>query len=116
MPALFGATALAVDIEVAPHTINLDSQGQWVTIHVDVAYDPDILDDGTLESTVNGEPVDVAWITEDACGDLVVKLGLADVKAVVEPGTAPVTVSGVTSWVESFDGSGTVQVVKNPKR
>ena len=114
--ALFATTADAVGIEVAPHTINLNSKGQWVTIHINVPYDPLYLAEGRLTSTVGGTAIDVAWITEDACGDLVAKLVLADVKEVVEPGTVDVTVSGTTSFGDEFDGSSTVEVVDTPKR
>jgi len=115
--ALFAGTAAGVDIVVAPHTINLASNGQCVTIHIDIPYV--VVDRGSLDATVNGVGVAVASTKADDCGDLVVKLSLAEVKDVLEnvdSGPVPVTVGGVTLDGVSFGGASTVNVVRTPKR
>lgn len=117
--ALPAATAWAADvaIQVAPQAVNLDSKGEWLTIHVDIPYG--LVDLGSLQVTVGGAGVSVAWTKADDCGDLVIKLDLAAVKATlkgVEPGPVTVTVSGATNNGETFGGVSTIRVVKNPKR
>ena len=111
----FATTAHAVDIQVAPQTINLASKGQWLTIHVDIPYR--LVD--TVEVTVNEAPVKVAFTKPDDCDDLVVKVDLADVKKVLEgvdPGPVTVAVDGATKEGGTFSGTSSVEVVKTPKR
>ena len=115
--ALFAGTAAGVDIVVAPHTINLGSNGQCVTIHVDIPYA--VVDRDSLEAAVNGVGVAVASTKPDDCDDLVVKLSLAEVKDAlkdVDPGPVAVTLGGATLDGASFGGESTVNVVRTPKR
>ena len=88
-----------------------------MTIHVDIPYAAVVPE--SVDVTVNGAGVDVASTTADDCGDLVVKLGLADVKAALEgvdSGSVPVTVAGATTTGEAFSGASSVRVVTTPKR
>ena len=88
-----------LDIQVAPHTLNLASNGGSFTIHADVPFESvtDVnLTVGESTLTVNhpgpvvdegAEPTDCYTFADDL-GDLVVKCDLETVKGMVEEGEA----------------------------
>lgn len=96
--------AMAIAIKVSPNTIVLASKGTWVTVHADIAYS--LVDTGTVE--LNGLSPKITFA--DDCGNLVAKFPLADVKGIVEPPTAELTLTGVTKAGVPFAGSDTVAV------
>jgi hypothetical protein len=94
-----------VPIAVAPHVILLGSdQGGWVTVHVELPYG-DVVGE-TVE--LNGIPVDRTFA--DARGEFVGKFSEDDVKAIVSPPEAEMTITGVTVGGDAFSGSCTVRV------
>jgi len=111
VPALLAAPVFCqtavenVTIVASPSTINLDSQGEWVTIHADIAYS---LVAG-ISVTLNGIAVD--FTKADNRGELVAKFAVDGVKDIVEPGTAELTLFGLTKLGTPFTGSDTVRVV-----
>ena len=104
--AVLGAkTALAVDfpitIDIAPKTLNLQNQGEVVTVHTSIAY-------GLVSSAdvwLNGQPI--AWSKADARGYFVAKFDIEAIKGldleVDQYNTLRLegwTVSGDTFWGE----------------
>lgn len=111
------AAAEEIGIQVSPSTINLAYEGTVVTVHADIPYAKVAAVDASL--TLNGVQV---WYTKsDACGDLVAKFHVDDVKAILEDsvgGNATLTLSAVVVLETGeedlfFWGEDAVRVVDN---
>ncbi len=98
--------AEAIDITVAPATLNLSYQGDWVTVHTDLAYRDELEDDFTW--CLNG--VAATYIYADSCGDLVAKFDVGAIADVVEPGDVEMTLTGENGTV-AYVGSDVVRVI-----
>jgi hypothetical protein len=93
-----------IPIQVSPHVIVLDSVGDCVTVHADIAF-----------SQVNTATVTLNGIAAIACkpdnrGDLVAKFSPDEVKAIVAPPEVLFTLTGQTVDGEVFTGSETITV------
>jgi hypothetical protein len=92
--ALFAAEAPALEIQVAPSTINKQSCGGSFSIHTDIPYSlaigpaPGVL----VSVAVNGSDL-TCWKKPDSCGNLVLKASLDTVKEMIDPPSATVTVT-----------------------
>jgi len=102
--ALADGEAEEIDITVAPATLNLSYQGDWVTVHTSLAYT-----DGC----------DLAWCLEDveatstfsdSRGYLVAKFDVDAIADVVEPGDVEMTLTGENGTV-AYVGSDVVRVI-----
>ncbi len=98
-------SAAELEIVVAPHTINLQTDDAWVTVHVNIAYV--LVDRSSL--TLNG--LIVSWTKADDCGDLVAKFNADDMEAMLKPGTVTLTLDGMTISGDTFWGSDSVRVI-----
>ena len=94
-----------IQIQIAPSTLNLTHQGTWVTVHADIAYS--IVDTATVE--LNG--IEVVSTFADDCGNLVAKFNADDVKAILEPGSAVLTLKGTTKDRVPFLGEDAIRIV-----
>lgn len=94
-----------VPVDIAPNVVNIQSQGTWVTVHVEIAYDSV----ASASVTLNGIPVNTTFA--DNCGDLVAKFQINRVKEVLTPGDVELTLEGDTIWGGSFSGTGTITVI-----
>jgi hypothetical protein len=91
-------------ITISPKTLFLGSEDTIVTVHSNIPYST--VD--TVSLTLNGIPAQ--FTKADACGDLVVKFSRADVKDIVEPGFAVLTLSGAFKDGSLFEASDTITV------
>lgn len=91
-------------ITISPNTLSFSSEDTIVTVHSNIPYG--LVDTVTL--TLNGIPA--TFTKADACGDLVVKFGRADVKNIVEPGVAILTLSGKLKDGSDFQASDSITV------
>lgn len=94
----------AILIQVSPHVIVLDSVGDCITVHADIAFSQ--VNAATV--TLNGIPA--IGCKADNRGDLVAKFASADVKAIIAPPEALFTLMGLAITGESFTGSETIAV------
>ncbi|NOR47200.1 MAG: hypothetical protein GQ533_04030, partial [Methanosarcinaceae archaeon] len=99
-----------IDIKIAPATLNLEFKGPWITIHTDIPYNE--VNSDTIE--LNGIPVFSTFA--DDRGNLVAKFKSADVKAIVVPSEATLTLTGETDVGGSFEGSDTIRVIDPPSK
>ena len=97
-------TPVEITITVSPQTLVLSSQGEWVTVHADIAYHQ--VDTVTL--LLND--IEVSVTKSDANGALVAKFELDDVKDIVHPPDATFLLEGATHEGSRFVGSDTVRV------
>jgi len=103
-------TGEEIAIQVSPSTINLAQQGEWVTIHADIAYGS--VDRASL--TLNGE--DVSWTKSDNQGYLVAKFDVNSVKDLLRDFVdqdVALTLSGMDIYGNPFSGTSMVRVVDN---
>ena len=106
------------DIQVSPNVLNLINQGQWVTVHTDIAY-----------SSVEGSSVmlngkEIEWWKSDNQGNFVAKFVIGDIKglfigpdATLPLGQTKLTLSGITKAGEAFIGTYIINVINvSPSR
>ncbi|MCL4206542.1 MAG: hypothetical protein KJ000_29005 [Pirellulaceae bacterium] len=100
---------IEITIQVAPNVVSLDSQGEVLTVHTDIAYG---LVDG-WSVALNDQPIQ-SWKSDNQ-GNFVAKFNLDTVKSWIPIGTVTVTMTGVTKDGVEFAGSDTIKVIK-PKK
>lgn len=97
--------ATAVDVQVSPGTLLLSSdQGGQVSVHTNIPY----LQVNAGSVQLSGIPV--VWTKADSQGNLVAKFDESAVKAIVQPGRATLTLTGLYLNGVGFSGSDTVTV------
>ena len=96
---------LTVPIVISPSTINLESEGTWVTVHAEIDYSD------VVGATVTLDGIPVKATFADNRGDLVAKFAVGDVRGIVKPGMAQLTLSGTTRDGDTFSGTDTVRVI-----
>jgi hypothetical protein len=100
------SSSVAVEIMVSPSMIVLKEEGNWVTVHAVLPYSS--VEPETV--ALNGVPAALTFA--DDCGDLVAKFELEDICAIVAPPEATLTLTGVTTGGEIFEGIDTVRVME----
>ena len=98
------AEVVPVAIQVSPHTIALNANCTWVTVHADIAYS--VVDGATI--TLNGIPATVTFA--DDRGDLVGKFDFDVVIEGLAPGEAEMVLTGERTDGTLFSGSEVVRV------
>ncbi len=96
---------VTVPIVIPPSTINLQSQGTWVTVHAEIDYSD------VVGATVTLDGIPVKATFADNQGDLVAKFAVEDVRGIVQPGPAELTLSGTTRDGGTFSGTDMVKVI-----
>jgi hypothetical protein len=104
---------MEIHIDVAPKTLNLESNGNGVTVHTNIAYSS--VDCNTVTMKVEGVEIYECSCYSDDCGDLVVKVNREDVVYAigypdVSPTNATFTLSGSTA-TGLFTGTDTIDVI-----
>jgi hypothetical protein len=95
-----------IPIAVSPSSVNLESEGVWVSVHADIPYAAV----ATADLTLNG--LEVSWTKADTRGELVAKFALDDVKSIIAPPSAVLTLAGFTKDGLPFSGTDTIKVVQ----
>jgi len=101
--------AFEIAIEVAPNVLNLQSQGEVVTVHTDIDYDQVYVSAVFL----NGLPL--SFSKEDNRGFFVAKFLMEEVKGLdlVIGGYNTLTLVGTTIDGQAFSGAQEIMVVDN---
>lgn len=104
-----------VQVKITPEALVLGSKGAWVTVHVDVPYD--LVDTQTTieladAQTIELDGIDAAFSFPDDCGNLVSKFRMRDIKEIVAPPEATLTLIGYYKTGGAFGGSDTIKVKK----
>ena len=100
-----------ISIQVSPNTLNIQSQGEVVTIHTGIAYSS--VEGGTV--TLNDLPI--SWWKADNQGNFVAKFEMSEVKALADsgdlqvPGENQITLQGFTKDGAAFTGSQMISVI-----
>lgn len=100
-----------IAIDVAPSTLNIQSQGQVVTVHTSIAYS------SVQGSSVELNGVDISWWKADNQGNFVAKFLMEEVKALADsgdlivPGENELSLIGYTTEGTEFTGSQIISVI-----
>jgi len=96
---------LTVPIVISPSTINLQSEGTWVTVHAEIDYSD------VVGATVTLDGIPVKATFADNRGDLVAKFAVGDVRGIVKPGSVTLRLVGTTRDGGTFSGTDMVKVI-----
>ena len=98
-----------IEIKVSPNVLNLENQGDIVTVHTDIAYSI-VISNSVL---LNDVPID--WWKSDDRGNFVAKFEMADIKNLPLDigGYNTLTLIGETKDGDTFIGSQEILVIKN---
>ncbi len=106
-----GVCQISIDIKVSPNVLNLRNNGQYVTVHTDVAYST------VISSTVTLNGVAISHSKLDNQGNFVAKFLIDDIKNlplnIGELNT--LTLDGILVSGDFFSGSYDVMVVNKGK-
>jgi hypothetical protein len=111
----FYVRATSLTVNISPDTLNLKSNGKWVTVIITFPEDitADEVDLESLELEVDGERISALWARVGE-GMLMVKFSREALKESVDgPGDVEIQVFGKIVGGGSFDGSDTIKVI-NP--
>jgi hypothetical protein len=113
--ALFQLPAIShgfeIIIQVSPSTLNLQNQGEVVTVHTSIAYS------SVAGGTVTLNDVPISWWKADNQGNFVAKFLMTEVKALADsgglevPGENLLTLKGTTKDGAEFFGEQTITVI-----
>ena len=99
----------SINIVVSQNTLNLESNGNGVTVHTDIAFRE--VNCSTVTIEVEGTAMDRCSCYSDLCGDLVVKVDRVEVTDVASPDCATFTLTGETNDGATFAGNDTIRVI-----
>ena len=106
----YGSETMIIDIDVAPNTLNLQSEGTVVTVHTDIAY-------GAVDvSSVYLNGILIHSWKADNRGNFVAKFLMEEVKlleGLVIDGYNMLKIVGLTTDNEAFWGEQQIYVVDN---
>jgi hypothetical protein len=117
-----GPAAIEAKIDFDPDTLNLASNGQWITAYIELGdgYDPNSIDGPTVKLEEIGEQgwaispgngVNTLDYDGDGVVERMVKFDRSAVQAVVAPPQATLTVTGMLNDGTPFAGAGVIRVV-----
>lgn len=69
--------AIIIEIEVAPKTLNIENEGEWTTVHTDIAYG------AVVGASVSLNEIPISWSKSDNQGNFVAKFVMDEVKTLV---------------------------------
>jgi hypothetical protein len=111
---------VSATIDFDPNTLNLKSDGGWVTCFIELPEGYDVSDIDVSSVTLNGgvqaapRPSEIGDYDMDGIADLMVKFDRPELGATLEPGTdVAVTVTGAVG-TEQFSGTDHINVINPP--
>lgn len=101
-----------VSLEVNPYTLNLDSQGRWITAYIveDPSATADIQLDGWHSSDPDGDPLTYLWTISDFQGDLIQTATGPDPIVTLAPGDYNLTLVVNDGTLDSEPATKTITV------
>jgi len=105
-------------IDIDPDTLNLKSNGKWITCYIELPEGYDVNDIAVASILLNGavaaepKPVEIGDYDADGVANLMVKFDMSAVQDLLEPADeVELTVSGELGDGTSFEGSDTIKVI-----
>jgi len=107
-PAAALSAEIPIQIDVAPHVLNIQSEGAIVTVHTDIAYSA--VDGASVY--LNG--VAIQWWKADARGNFVAKFVMDEIKTLdglIIDGYNVLVLNGYTTDGDTFIGEQEIKVI-----
>ena len=110
------APTLSAEITANPETLNLKSEGKWITAYIELPEDYDASDIDISIVKLNGviqaelHPTGIGDYDEDGIPDLMVKFSRQDLIAILSVGEATLTITGEVCDTP-FEGSDIIRVI-----
>lgn len=105
-------------IDIDPDTLNLNSQGKWITCYIELPgdYDVDDIDVSTIKLNdqvpAESHPTGIGDEDDDGVPDLMVKFDRSAVQQILQAGDeVEITVTGELNDETPFEGSDTIRVI-----
>jgi len=117
------ANSIVAGVDIDPDTLNLKSNGKWITVYIELPGDYNVSDIDISTVKLNGEapaklhPTEIGDYDEDGIQDLMVKFYRAHVILMIEHMSphfrqeVPLTVMGTLNGGTPFEGSDTINVL-----
>jgi len=117
------ANAIATDVDIDPDTLNLKSNGKWITVYIELLGGYNVTDIDISTVKLNGEapaelhPTEIGDYDEDGIQDLMVKFYRAHVILMIEHMSphfrqeVTLTLMGTLNDGTPFEGSDTIRVL-----
>ena len=117
----YNPESMTVKVNINPDTLNLQSNGEWITAYIELPEDYDVVDIDVstilLENTVSAEanPTEIGDYDDDGIPDLMVKFDRSVVQDILEVrDEVEITVTGEVAGTQ-FGGSDTIRVIDKGK-
>jgi len=102
---------IPAEVDIEPHTLNLESRGRWITAFIQLPeeYDVSGIDPNSVFLENEIKP-DRFWLTEE--GDIAVaKFGREEVQSILDIGEVELTITGRLNDGTVFEATGVVIVI-----
>jgi hypothetical protein len=107
-PAAALSAEIPIQIDVAPNVLNIQSQGEIVTVHTDIAYS------AVVGASVYLNGVGIEWWKADARGNFVAKFVMEEIKTLdglIIDGYNVLVLNGFTTDGDTFIGEQEIKVI-----
>lgn len=113
----FTIKPLQAIVDVSPKTLNINSNGNWVTGFIEVpGYSPELIDISTviLNNTIHAEaqPFGIGDNNENGAPDLMVKFNRSEVQNLIHSGNITLIIEGKVDYA-AFSGHIQISVIDN---
>ncbi len=107
--------AIEATVEINPNTLNLQSNGKWITCYIWLPEDYNVVDINSA-SVVLHDTIKAEWtMIEEEAQVLMAKFSRSAVEDILQPGTVELTVSGKLNDGTRFKGKNTITVINKGK-
>jgi hypothetical protein len=105
-------SAIPIEVGISPDTINLQSQGKYVTVLLTFAEGSNVTDVDTATILLQGqiEPLDLVWLDEET-REVMFRFDREDVQTILNPGNIEIKITGSFIDGTPFEGAGIIKVI-----
>jgi len=103
--------SIAADVKIVPRTINLASEGRWITSYIWLPEDYDVADIDPKSIKLNDEiQPEQLWVDEEQ-QIAIVKFDREDVQSIINIGEVDLTITGRLTDGTVFEGTDIIRVI-----